>query len=265
MAKEVRIMPVVFVHGVPDTERVWKAVISRLSRKDVVTLSLPGFGSPLPKGFDATKEAYVDWLLGKLAELPKPIDLVGHDWGALLVVRSISLQPGIAQSWAAGGAPLDSEYEWHQAAKMWQMPGVGERMMDGLTPEAIKATLVAAGVPAADAAEAAKNVDSTMKQCILKLYRSAVKVGSEWEGDLGKISAPGLVLWGENDPYASSKFGARLAKRTGAKFVSFPGCSHWWQLLRPAEVAVELESLWTAAPQKSNKKNHKDTKTQRKK
>ena len=92
-------------------------VISRLNRKDVVTLSLPGFGCPLPAGFSATKEAYVDWLLGRLAALPRPIDLVGHDWGALLVVRAVSLRPDAVRSWAAGGAPLDREYVWHQAAQ----------------------------------------------------------------------------------------------------------------------------------------------------
>ena len=83
-----------------------------------------------------------------------------------------------------------------------------------------------------------------MKECILKLYRSAVHAGEEWEDDLGRISAPGLVLWGEKDPYAAVEFGARLAQKTRARFVSFPGCSHWWQLERPAEVAAELERFW---------------------
>ena len=240
-------MPVVFVHGVPDTQRVWNAVVSRLDRSDVVTLSLPGFGCALPGGFSATKEAYVDWLLGQLTAVSGPIDLVGHDWGGLLVVRSVSLRPDIVRSWAAGGAPLDSEYKWHQAARAWQTPEVGERVMAGLTPAALQSALVAAGVPAADATEAAGNVDATMKQSILTLYRSAVHAGSEWENDLRRISAPGLILWGEDDPYASVNFGARLAERARAKFVSFPGCSHWWQLERPAEVARELQSFWAAA------------------
>lgn len=237
-------MPVVFVHGVPDTQRVWNGVISRLNRKDVVTLSLPGFGCPVPAGFGATKEAYVDWLLGRLAAIPRPIDLVGHDWGALLAVRTVSLIPDAVRSWAAGGAPLDREYVWHQAAKAWQTDGTGEKMMAGLTPEVLAAALVAAGVPAEDAAKTAAHVDPTMKDCILKLYRSAVHAGEEWEDDLQRVSAPGLVLWGEKDPYASVEFGARLAQRTRAQFVSFPGCSHWWQLERPGDVAAELERHW---------------------
>lgn len=61
---------------------------------------------------------------------------------------------------------------------------------------------------------------------------------------LRRVTAPGLVLWGERDPYAAARFGARLAERTGARFVSLPGCSHWWQLERPAAVADELWRFW---------------------
>jgi pimeloyl-ACP methyl ester carboxylesterase len=39
-------MPAVFVHGVPDTTRLWDAVRARLERTDVVTPALPGFGAP---------------------------------------------------------------------------------------------------------------------------------------------------------------------------------------------------------------------------
>ena len=239
-------MPAVFVHGVPDTPEVWDAVVSRLERKDVVRLALPGFACPLPAEFGATKEEYVDWILGQLATLSGPIDLVGHDWGGLLVTRVVSVRPTMARSWVAGAAPLDREYVWHQAARAWQTPGMGEKVMAGLTAEMLQAALVAAGVPAADAARAGGKLDATMKQCVLHLYRSAVNVGAEWEDDLRRVSAPGLVLWGEKDPYASVDFGARLAEKTRARFVQFSECSHWWQLERPAEVAAELERHWSA-------------------
>lgn len=239
-------MPAVFVHGVPDTERVWRAVIDRLQRKDVVTVSLPGFGCALPAGFEPTKEGYVDWLLGRLAAIDGPIDLVGHDWGALLVLRSVSLKPDLVRTWAAGSAPLHPEYEWHDAAKMWQTPELGEQVMALSTPETMTEGLAAAGVPAEEAAAAAANVDETMKQCILRLYRSAVNVGREWGGDLGKIRAPGLVLWADRDPFVAPHFGDKLAASTGARIVHFD-CGHWWQQERPAEVAAELEKHWRAA------------------
>ncbi len=240
-------MPAVFVHGVPDTTRVWDAVLSRLHRTDTVTLALPGFGAPLPPDFEPTKDGYVGWLLEALRALPRPIDVVGHDWGALLVIRAVSLEPALVRTWAVGAAPLDPEYEWHRAARLWQTPEVGERVMDSTTPEALAAALAATGVPEPDAMATANRVDATMKGCILRLYRSAVDVGREWAGDLARVSAPGLVLWGETDPYAASRFGARLAERTRARFVTLSRCSHWWPIERPAEVAKELEELWASA------------------
>jgi pimeloyl-ACP methyl ester carboxylesterase len=240
-------MPVVLVHGVPDTHRVWQDLIERLQRNDVIALSLPGFGSATPPGFDCTKEAYSGWLLEELRRIPGPIDLVGHDWGGLLTVRAVSLEPLLVRTWAAGAAPLDPEYEWHKAAKIWQTPGVGEQMMEKLTSEALASGLVAAGVPPADAAVTAQHADATMKRSILALYRSAVTVGLEWVDDLRRVQAPGLLLWGQKDPYAAPVFGSRLAGRTRARFVEFSGCSHWWQLERAADVARELEAFWEAA------------------
>jgi pimeloyl-ACP methyl ester carboxylesterase len=237
-------MPAVFVHGVPDTHRVWNPLLASLRRKDVVTLSLPGFGSPLPEGFTPVKEQYVDWLIAQLEAIPQPIDLVAHNWGALLAYRTLSLRPNLARTWAAGGAPLDSTYKWHAAASRWQTPEVGERVMEATTPDAMRQGLIAAAVPASDAAETAAHLDATMKACILNLYRSAIHVGNEWEADLANVPLGGLVLWGEKDPYAAAEFGARLAQRTRATFCSVSGCGHWWQLERPREVATLLESLW---------------------
>ena len=240
-------MPAVFVHGVPDTAAVWRRVIELLRRDDVVALSLPGFGAAAPAGFEPIKEAYVEWLLAELHKLGEPIDLVGHDWGGMIVVRAVSLEPSVARTWTAGGGPIDTEYEWHQTARLWQTPGVGEQLMETLTREALRDGLAAAGVPAEAATEAAVHVDQEMKRCILALYRSAISLGIEWEPGLKRVSAPGLVIWGREDPYANVRFGARLADRTAARFVPLAGCSHWWQLEKPEEVAAELEAHWSSA------------------
>lgn len=237
-------MPAVFVHGVPDTDRVWSRVVAALGGDDVLCLRLPGFGRPVPAGFDATKDAYAAWLVAELSALSGPVDLVGHDWGALLALRAASLRPDMVRTWAVGSGPLDTAYVWHEAAQRWQAPGVGEKVMERLTPDVLSGALSAAGVPAEDAAAAATHLDPTMKQAILALYRSAIAVGEEWGAGLSRIVAPGLVLWGERDPYAGPEWGRRLAQRTGARLVVFPECSHWWPLERPREAAAELQAHW---------------------
>ena len=241
-------MPAIFVHGVPDTHHEWDALRSHLSRQDGVTaVDLPGFGSPVPDGFDATKEAYAAWLVARVEEAGGPVDLVGHDWGALLVWRVASLRPDLVRTWSAGGAPIDREYEWHQAAKTWQTPGQGEGLMQAMTPEVMAGSLTGSGVPDAAAREAASHIDDTMKACILSLYRSAVTVGAEWEPETSNIPPRGLVLWGAGDPFVDVRFGRRMAERTGAEILVFEDCGHWWPQQRPAEAAAAIERLWASA------------------
>jgi len=194
-------------------------------------------------GFDATKEAYVDWLVREIERAGAPVDLVGHDWGAILVQRAVSLRPDLVRTWACGSGPIDAGYVWHDLAQQWQTPGVGEQVMEAITPEAMAEALAAAGVPAEAARETARHVDAAMKDCILRLYRSAVRVGAEWQPDLERVTRPALILWGRNDPYVTPRFGERLAARVRGELLMLE-CGHWWPLERPAEVAAVLERFW---------------------
>ncbi|MDT5114673.1 MAG: hypothetical protein QOE30_412, partial [Mycobacterium sp.] len=59
-------MTIVLVHGNPETDAIWGPLVDALGREDVVLLSPPGFGAPLPDSFLATYLAYRDWLEGQL-------------------------------------------------------------------------------------------------------------------------------------------------------------------------------------------------------
>jgi pimeloyl-ACP methyl ester carboxylesterase len=238
-------MPAVFVHGVPDTAQVWRPLLAELSRTDTVCLALPGFGSKRPDGFTPDKEGYVAWLTAELGKIEGPIDLVAHDWGSLLVTRVVSVAPGIVRSWCGGGAPLDPDYVWHSTAQIWQTPERGEAFMQAMTPALLAQTLVAQGIGENAARDTAALVDDEMKTCILSLYRSAVRVADEWFSDLTHARAPALILWGENDPYASPRFGERLASHVGGRFALLPATGHWYQVQEPAHVAHLLEDFWS--------------------
>ncbi len=238
-------MPAVLVHGVPDTHRLWNKLRAHLARRDVITPSLPGFDAPVPVGFEATKEAYVEWLLGEIARVGEPVDLVGHDWGSLLVQRVVSVRPDLIRTWACGDGPIDREYVWHDIAQQWQTPGVGEAIMAAMSGEPLGQAL--AGVmPADDARLVASHVDDVMKDSILRLYRSAVRVGEEWEDDVARVTRPALILWSRDDPYVAARFAERLAERVRGELVLFEGCGHWWPLERPVEAAAALEDFWAA-------------------
>lgn len=240
-------MPVVLVHGVPDTFRVWDGVRAELDRSDVTALALPGFGADLPAGFGATKEEYVDWIIARLEEGREPVHLVGHDWGAILTARVASLRPDLVRSWAGSDGPVNADYVWHEWAKIWQTPVLGERWMADLQPASFAAQLEAFSVPAGLALETAERLDDTYKDCILRLYRSAVSVGAEWEPGLAGITAPSLVLWGVDDPATPVVFADRLGESIEGARVLKLDAGHWTPLEQPGQIATALQEHWRTA------------------
>ena len=139
-------MPDYLVHGVPDSPAIWEGVRGRLARPDVVTPTLPGFGTPLPDGFGATCDEYARWLIADITTLTASVDLVGHDWGGILALRVASLRPDLVRTLAIGSCPLDLEYHWHDTAVAWQTPDLGEEMMTMFGGELAVEGLVAAGL-----------------------------------------------------------------------------------------------------------------------
>jgi pimeloyl-ACP methyl ester carboxylesterase len=174
----------------------------------------------------------------------QPVDLVGHDWGALLSIRVASLRPDLIRTWAVGGASSDPAYTWHPTAQIWQTPGLGEQFMAGFTPATALPALVGGGMPQEYAEGAVQRVDDTMKDCVLKLYRSAVNYMTEWDPELTNMPKNGLLIWGADDPYMQVEFAEKMAGRVGARLVSLPDTGHWWPAQRPAEVAALLEEHW---------------------
>jgi len=243
-------MPVVFVHGVPETAALWDDLRAALGRSDAVALALPGFGCSRPAGFAATKETYVDWLIGEIAAIGEPVDLVGHDWGGGLTLRVASLRSDLLRSWASDAAGLaDVEFEWHEFAKIWQAPGAGEQFFEAQLAQPVTeraATFETFGVPAARAREMAARIDQTMADCILALYRSAVDIGKEWAPAVENIKKPGLVVVPENDPFLVTDTARRTAQRARAQVAELDGLGHWGPLQAPERGAQTLSRFWAS-------------------
>jgi pimeloyl-ACP methyl ester carboxylesterase len=243
-------MPVVLVHGVPETSDLWDPLRAEMGRADVYALRLPGFGCPRPSGFAATKEAYVDWLILALEGIARqgPIDLVGHDWGGGFVARLVSLRPDLVRSWASDAIALaDPDYEWHEMARQWQTPEVGEAMvaqMLAMTADERARLFDGFGVPAGS--PGLGGIDLTMTTCILALYRSAVSVGKEWTGECRAIAKPGLALLATSDPFLPVTNTKNAANRAGARIAELPGLGHWWMLEDPRAAANVLSGFWTS-------------------
>ena len=237
-------MTAVFVHGVPETTELWGALVAELDRTDVVLLGLPGFGSPAPD-FEPNMEGYATWLAAELAKFDE-IDLVTHDWGAILALRVLASAPANVRSWAMDGGDLAADFEWHDLAKLWISPE-GDAFMAGTVEAPLEeraALLAGAGVPEAGALAMAATFDATMAACILTLYRSSTDLGNEWGPGIDTITGPGLIINADADPFKVAGRAQRLASRTGAQVATLRGAGHWWMLESPADAAEALQTFW---------------------
>ncbi len=246
-------MTVVFVHGNPETNAIWGPLIDALGRDDVVTLSPPGFGAPLPVGFDPTYLAYRDWLEEQLLRIEGPIDLVGHDWGGGHVVNVVMHRPELVRSWVSDIVGVfDPDYVWHDLAQIWQTPGAGEEhvaaMMAGSSEERIAAVAaMGVGPEIAPALVAAQNAD--MGAAILRLYRSAAQPALAEAGVALENAAarPGLAILATEDHFVGSdEIRRRAAARAGARTEVLDGVGHWWMIEDPARGAAALTRFWAA-------------------
>ena len=240
---------IVFVHGVPETAAIWRKVRAAIDQPSVA-LELPGFGNPRPADFGATKDDYLQWLLGELAEVDEPIDLVGHDWGAVLVLGLAAGHPGVVRSWAADVAGLlHPDYVWHDFAKIWQTPGDGEAFLEAQEAQSVEERAggfeLIFGLDHDDAVEMAAGADATMGGCILDLYRSAVpNPHADW-GPFAATREPGLVLQATEDPFGDERLSGEVATTFGAQVAKIDGAGHFWPYDSPDKGAAVLESFWS--------------------
>jgi pimeloyl-ACP methyl ester carboxylesterase len=245
--------PTVFVHGNPETAAIWGPLIEVLDLDDVVTLSPPGFGAPLPAGFGSTSDDYLAWLVNELERMPQPVDLVGHDWGGGHVIRVVIERSDLVSSWVTDIAGcMAPDYVWHDMARIWQTSGAGEEavaaMLATSLPDRVQ-MYESLGMTAEVALEVARATNEEMGNSILALYRSAAQPAMAQLGArLSEASGrPGLVVIPTEDPYTGGEDRARwAADRAGAQVAVLPGLGHWWMMQDPDVGAAALRSFWSS-------------------
>ncbi len=249
-------MTVVLLHGNPETPVIWEPLVAELGRTDVVTPQLPGFGCALPHGFGATRDDYVAWFTEVVEQLVAqhgPVDLVGHDWGGAIGMRTVALRPELFRTWACDVLGLlHPDYVWHQFAQIWQSPAGEEYFVTQLATPAqdLVARYEMVGIPRAIGARIVAAADEVMSASILALYRSAAQPGmQQWGEALGLAgTVPGLAIIAPNDPFVRGEdLGAQMADRLGATRHVMEGQGHWWMLGDPVAGAAMLREFWAGA------------------
>lgn len=239
-------MTAVFLHGAPVTPAVWQPLIACLPSVKVITPRIPGFGTPVPTGFEATMHRYAEWFAAELAAIEGPIDLVAQDWGALISLPVLADRPANVRSWVLDAADLGADFVWHGSAQTMQSPQ-GDAMIDAVVSaplEKRREMMLATGIHESIALAIASEFNEAMGSTLLSLYRSAIDIGREWGPRIDEIRPPGLVIDASQDPFRATGSAARFAERTGSTRVVREDSGHWWMLDDPKGIAALLTDFW---------------------
>lgn len=246
-------MTKVFVHGNPESDAIWRPLVQALTERgvtDMLLLSPPGFGAPVPDGWDATAASYVEWLAGEIDAIDGPVDLIGHDWGAGHVFGLLAAHGDKVRSWAADcGGLLHADYVWHDMAQVWQTPGAGEEAvaaMGAISTEDRTEAYGGLGLPDDVAASMAAAYNDDMGRCVLALYRDAAQPALVELGQRLAATAlpPGLLIDATGDPYVASDLGVQMLEPLGARHLKLEGNGHWWMTEDPTTAADGLVEFW---------------------
>lgn len=241
-----------FIHGAPNTGAMWAPLIDALGLEagTFACPSLPGFDGNLPAGFSADPNAYTLWLLRRLQRAALrhgPVDLVGHDWGAVFAGLAAAARPDLVRSLAMINAVPASGFRWYRTARILQTPALGGLAMAMTGPNKIHKLLRKGGLPEPIASEEAARCDRAMRKAMLSLYRSAGlnrPRGATLAMDA--ISTRSLVLWGADDGIVPLSGAEAFCARWRIPLVAVPGVGHWGLLERPDAFAAQLSGHWTA-------------------
>ncbi len=233
--------PVVYVHGVPNTARLWQPFLERTGG---LAPDLPGFGqSAKPAAFDYSIAGLSGWLRSFLAERGvERYSLVAHDWGAVALALAQAEPQRLERLVLLNAVPLLPGYEWHTLARQWRRPLVGEMAM-GFTFKFLTRRLLrlpdGSDFPADELDDIWDHFDHGTQRAILRLYRSAPPRALEAAGaQLDRITCPALVVWGEADPYLPASFAHDFTRALGGPgdVEVVEGAGHWPWIGRPEVV-----------------------------
>jgi len=247
---------VLLVHGYLASSHMWQPALRSLAALGLYAVApdLPGYGdsAPDPPG---TWTRHVEALERFRAQHGlDEVALVVHDWGGLIGLRWACDHPGAVWAMSISDTGFFADGEWHGLAQAMQTEGQGEELVGGMTEEGFAGMLgqISAGIGPDDAREYFKAfADEPRRRGQLELYRSGdFSKLSGYEGCLGRLGVPALLLWGADDPFAPVAAAHRFqAELPGAELEVVEGAGHFVVDDAPGRYAQALVNFLSRARQ----------------
>jgi haloalkane dehalogenase len=244
--------PVALVHGFPQSSRMWAQLMEALSeagRRSVAPdlYALGDSEGEAPTTFEANLDAF-----GRFAdelELER-VALVVHDWGGFIGLAWACDHPERVSALVISDAGFFADGRWHGMAEAIRGEH-GEQIVAALDRAGFEA-LLRGSAPFGDddiAAYWAPFEDGRGRRATLDFYRSMdFEKLAPYDGRLGELGVPTLMLWGADDEFAPLS-GARRFEREipGARLVAIEGAGHFVYDQEPERCAREVVAFLNIA------------------
>jgi haloalkane dehalogenase len=227
-------LPVLCVHGWPQSSYMWRHLLPALasSGRRAVAPDLPGFGDspPDPPGTFERKVAAIERFRTQVGL--ERVVLAVHDTGGLIGLLWACENPEAVGGLVITNTGFFPDHDWIEIAQIMRTPVQGEALMDSLSREAFDTLLQEASSsfdePALD--EYWKGFSSAEgRRGMLELYRSFDPDELKpYEGRLAALDVPTLILWGQQDEFLPGDYAKRFASEIpGSKLVLLEGVRHF--------------------------------------
>jgi haloalkane dehalogenase len=207
------------LHGYPESSNMWQQTLPALASAGWWALApdLPGYGDSEPGAGPGggTWERHIEALERFVRELELPaVALVTHDWGVPIGLCWACDHPGAASALAISDGGFFADRRWHDLANVMRTPGDGEQLMRSYTREGFAGAMhtFSSGISEQAIEEYWKGfAGETRRLGHLELYRSGdFDKLVPYQGAVAGLGVPALILWGEEDRFASVKMARRF-------------------------------------------------------
>ena len=199
--------PVVLVHGFPESSRMWVPLMEALAAagRRSIAPDLYGLGDS-DDGGPATYERNVEAFSGLLETLDLGrVALVVHDWGGFIGLTWACEHPDSVEVLVLSDTGFFADGKWHGMAEAIRGEQ-GEQIVAALERDGFAALLRAGDAPFSDEDIEAywrPFEDGTGQRKTLEFYRSMdFEKLAPYQGRLGELDVPALLLWGAEDQFA---------------------------------------------------------------
>jgi pimeloyl-ACP methyl ester carboxylesterase len=256
---------VILLHGFPEGAESWSKQVDALAHAGVLAVApdLRGYGlSDAPEGVESYS---IDHLAEDVRFMitafgREAAHVAGHDWGAMVAWYFAGKYPEMTKTLTALSVPhpaalaAASRGDEDQQARsryvgLFLMEGKAEEVLAGDDYRRLKAMFSLGPNPDAVPRGVIDHFTRSVSRpgrltAALNYYRANLRGGGAWETPIqvGPITMPTTLLWGDQDPALGRTAAEATAKQVQGEYrlEVLQGAGHWLQFERPAEVSIAL-------------------------